>query len=78
MFWYGSRLLEDAKLYFKTLTCAIAVVSEYEALDPDACISAPSWCTVGEHNQDSSRWPVKWIYVLGASIDGSDNVQVWN
>jgi hypothetical protein len=76
-YYYGYQLLEDAKLYFNTQSCAIAVVGEFEAFDPDACLNAPSWCTVGEHNQDNNSWPVKWIYVLGASIDGANEIQIW-
>ena len=32
---YGHRLLDDAKIYFDGQSCAVAVVSKYETLDPD-------------------------------------------
>jgi hypothetical protein len=75
---YGRRLLNDTKLYFDGQPFAISVVSKYDTSDPGACNNHPSWCTVGERNQDNNRWSINWTCVKGTSAGGSDSVQTWN
>ena len=72
---YGHRLLDDAKLFFDGQSCAVAVVSKYDTLYPDACMDNPTWCTVNAHDQNNNIWTITWTYVLGTSVDGADSVQ---
>ena len=63
---------------FDNQSCAVAVVSEYDTLYPDACMNNPTWCTVNAQDRINNRWTITWTYVLGTSIDGADSVQTRN
>ena len=72
---YGRRLLDDVKLFFDGQSCAVAVVSKYDTLYPDACRNNPTWCTVNAQDWYNRTWSITWTYVLGTSVDGADSVQ---
>ena len=72
---YGHRLLDDVKRFFDGQSCAVAVVSKYDTLYPDACMNNPTWCTVNAQDRNNHIWTITWTYVLGTSVDGADSVQ---
>jgi hypothetical protein len=75
---YGHRLLGDVKRFFDDQSCAVAVVSEYDTSDPEACRNNPTWCTVTAQDRSNHSWTITWTYVLGTSVDGADSVQTWS
>jgi hypothetical protein len=75
---YGRRLLDDVKRFFDGQSCAVAVVSKYDTLHPEACINNPTWCTVNAQDRNNHIWTITWTYVLGTSVDGADSVQTWD
>ena len=75
---YGHRLLADVKLFFEGRPCALAVVSDYDTLSLDACMSNPSSCIVRTQDPNNNSGSITWIYVLGTFVDGSDSIQTWS
>ena len=75
---YGRRLLNDAKAFCNSQSCAVSVVSKYETSDPEGCIGNPNWCYLTFYNEASQAWSVVWIYLVGTATEGSDSVQTWN